>query len=86
ALFEGKEEFRLALSPEGTRNKVTTWKTGFYYIALKAKVPIIMFTLDFQNKRNHVSNPFFPSGNIEKDLKIMRDFYDGVIGKIPEYS
>lgn len=85
-MFEGKEEFRLALSPEGTRKKVSKWKTGFYYIALKAKVPIIMFTLDFKNKTNHISNPFFPTGNIEDDLKFMRDFYDGVIGKVPEYS
>lgn len=85
-MFENKEEFRLALSPEGTRKKVEKWKTGFYYIALKAKVPIIMFTLDFKNKQNHISNPFFPTGNIEKDLKFMHDFYKGVIGKIPEYS
>lgn len=85
-LFKSKEEFRLALSPEGTRKKVTNWKTGFYYIALKAKVPIIMFTLDFKNKRNHVSNPFFPTGNIENDLKTIRDFYEGVIGKKPEFS
>ena len=85
-LFANKDEFRLALSPEGTRKKVDTWKTGFYYIALKAQVPIIMFTFDFKNKINHVSNPFFPTGNIEKDLKFMRDFYQGVIGKIPEYS
>lgn len=85
-MFNDKQEFRLALSPEGTRKKVEKWKTGFYYIALKAKVPIIMFTLDFKNKKNHISNPFFPTGNIEKDLKYMHNFYQGVIGKIPEYS
>ena len=85
-LFKDKEEFRLALSPEGTRKKVEKWKTGFYYIAIKANVPIIMFTFDFENKKNHISNPFYPTGNIEKDLKFMRDFYRGVIGKIPEYS
>ena len=85
-MFENKEEFRLALSPEGTRKKVEKWRTGFYYIALKAKVPIIMFTLDFKNKQNHISKPFYPTGDIEKDLKFMHDFYHGVIGKIPEYS
>ena len=42
----------IAISPEGTRKKVTSWRTGFYYIAKQAKVPIIMFTLDFGNKQN----------------------------------
>ena len=51
-LFKDREEFRLALAPEGTRKKVTEWKTGFYYIAKAANVPIIMFTLDFKNKQH----------------------------------
>jgi 1-acyl-sn-glycerol-3-phosphate acyltransferase len=85
-LFENKDEFRLALAPEGTRKKVNEWKTGFYYIALEAKVPIIMFTLDFKNKTNNVSEPFFATGNIEEDFKFMRKFYKNVVGKIPKYS
>ena len=85
-LFENKEEFRLALAPEGTRKKVTEWKTGFYYIAKAANVPIIMFTLDFQNKQNHVSEPFYPTDDMEADFKYMKCFFEGVIGKIPEYS
>ena len=48
-LFENEDEFRLALAPEGTRKKVEEWRTGFYYIAKAANVPIIMFTLDFEN-------------------------------------
>ena len=47
-LFNGEDEFRLTLAPEGTRKKVDKWKTGFYYIAKTAGVPIIMFTLDFK--------------------------------------
>ncbi|MBR9915015.1 MAG: acyltransferase [Algicola sp.] len=85
-LFEDKEEFRLALAPEGTRKKVQEWKTGFYYIAKAANVPIIMFTLDFKNKQNHVSEPFYPTDNIDADFKFMKSFYKGVIGKKPEYS
>src|SRR5690606_8594931 len=53
-LFESTDEFRLALSPEGTRLKVLEWKTGFYYIAKKANVPIIMFTFDFEHKQNKI--------------------------------
>ena len=62
------------------------WKTGFYYIAKEANVPIIMFTLDFANKQNKVSEPFYPTDNVEEDFKFMRSFYKGVIGKIPKYS
>lgn len=85
-LFKGKEEFRLTLAPEGTRKKVEEWKTGFYYIAKEAQVPIIMFTLDFKNKINNVSEPFYPTKDLEADFKYMKSFFKGVIGKKPEYS
>ena len=85
-LFDDREEFRLALAPEGTRKKVTEWKTGFYYIAKAANVPIIMFTLDFKNKQNHISEPFYPTDDIEADFKFMKGFFEGVVGKIPAYS
>jgi len=85
-LFKEKEEFRMTLAPEGTRKKVVEWRTGFYYIAKKANVPIIMFTLDFKNKQNKISEPFYPTDNVEADLKYIRNFYKDVVGKIPEYS
>lgn len=85
-LFESRDEFRLAISPEGTRKKVEQWKTGFYYIAKAAKVPIIMFTLDFEHKQNNISQPFYPTDNIEADLKFIKDFFKDVKGKIPAYS
>ncbi|WP_104735898.1 1-acyl-sn-glycerol-3-phosphate acyltransferase [Hanstruepera ponticola] len=85
-LFEEREEFRLALAPEGTRKKVSEWRTGFYYIAKAANVPIIMFTLDFQNKQNRISEPFYPTDDIEADFTFMKNFFKGVKGKIPEYS
>lgn len=85
-LFDSREEFRLALSPEGTRKKVEEWKTGFYYIAKAANVPIIMFTLDFENKQNRVSEPFYPTDDFEADLRFIKSFFKGVKGKIPQYS
>jgi len=85
-LFEHKEEFRLTLAPEGTRSKVEQWRTGFYYIAKKANVPIIMFTLDFGNKQNKISEPFYPTDNIEEDFKYMKSFFKGVKGKISKNS
>lgn len=85
-VFENHTTFRLAMSPEGTRKKVDTWRTGFYYIAKTANVPIVMFTLDFENKRNHFSEPFYPTDDKEADFKFMKNFYKDVKGKIPEYS
>ncbi|WP_242205804.1 1-acyl-sn-glycerol-3-phosphate acyltransferase [Aestuariivivens insulae] len=85
-LFQGKEEFRIALSPEGTRKKVSKWRTGFYYIAKEAKVPIIMFTLDFENKQNKISEPFYPTNDAEADFKFMHSFFKGVKGRISENS
>lgn len=85
-LFENNDEFRLNIAPEGTRKKVDEWRTGFYYIAKAANVPIIMFTLDFKNKQNKVSEPFYPTEDMEADFKFMRQFFEGVVGKVSEYS
>lgn len=85
-LFRDRDEFRMTLAPEGTRKKVEEWRTGFYYIAKAANVPIIMFTLDFEHKENKISEPFYPTDDMEADFKFMKNFYKGVKGKIPEYS
>ena len=85
-LFKEKDEFRMALAPEGTRKKVDKWRTGFYYIAKEANVPIFMYTLDFENKQNKISEPFYPTDDMEADFKFMYKFYEGVKGKVPEYS
>lgn len=83
-IFESKEEFRLALSPEGTRKKVKKWKTGFYYIAKGANVPILLFTFDFGKKQVELSKPFYPTENQEKDFEYFHNFYKNVQGKNPE--
>jgi 1-acyl-sn-glycerol-3-phosphate acyltransferase len=83
-IFNSKEEFRLGLSPEGTRKKVDKWKTGFYYIAKGANVPIVMATLDFENKKIKISKPYYTTDDKEKDFKFFYSFYENVIGKNPE--
>lgn len=85
-LFKDKEEFRMTLAPEGTRKKVEQWRTGFYYIAKQANVPIIMFTLDFKNKQNKISEPFYTTDNPEADFKALKGFFKDVEGKVPKYS
>lgn len=85
-VFAAHEEFRLAIAPEGTRKKVTTWKTGYYYIALKANVPIIPIGLDYNTKIMHIGEAFYPTGNIVEDEKFFRNYFKGMVGKVPEYT
>ena len=84
--FNDKKNYRLALSPEGTRKKVDKWKTGFYYIAKKANVPIVSVSIDSKKKEVIFSKPFYPTDNIDKDFAHLRKFYRGVVGIITKNS
>ncbi|EGF30997.1 Acyltransferase family protein [Oxalobacteraceae bacterium IMCC9480] len=81
--FSRSERLAVIVPPEGTRNKVTHWKTGFYYIALGAQVPIALAFLDFGRKAGGIGRMFEPSGDIEADMVIIRQFYAGITGKNP---
>ena len=83
-LFDGSEEFAIAVAPEGTRRKVQNFKTGFYYIAQKAGVPIIVCLFDYENKEARFLPPFYPTADAEKDLDYLWSLYDGVKGADPE--
>ncbi len=85
-IFENHNEFRLAIAPEGTRKKVTELKSGFYYIACKANVPIVPAAFDFGRKTVNIGKPFYPTSNYENDLKILLKHFGGAIGKVPGYS
>lgn len=85
-VFSKHETFRLALSPEGTRKKVNELRTGFYYIALKANVPIVPVAFDYGKKEVRVGRPIYVTGNFEEDMKIILPFFKDVTGKIPERS
>ena len=84
AIFNSREEFRLGMSPEGTRKKTEKWKTGFYYIAKGANVPIVMATLNFGMKQIKISDPYELTEDKETDFKFFKAFYKGVKGKHPE--
>ncbi|HEY5822810.1 MAG TPA: 1-acyl-sn-glycerol-3-phosphate acyltransferase [Cyclobacteriaceae bacterium] len=82
AIFKSKEEFMLAVAPEGTRKKVEKLKTGFYYIALKANVPIVPVGFDFGRKEVTVGAPLFPT-EFSKDMETLLHFYKDIKGRNP---
>ncbi len=86
SIFENRKVFRFALAPEGTRKKVTELKTGFYHIAKKAGVPIVLVAFDFGKKQVKISDALYPTENQEADFEKIKAFFNGVVGKVPEYS
>ncbi len=84
AHFENRGDFVLAVPPSGTRRKVNYWKTGFYYIAAGAKVPVLLGFLDYKRKVGGVGPVVYPTGDIEADMNVIREYYSTVTGKYPE--
>ena len=85
-LYNSKESFHIALSPEGTRKKVAKLRTGFYHIAKNAHVPIIMVGLDFGNKKVVFAEPFYTTEQESADKQKIVAFFKGMKGYVPEYS
>jgi 1-acyl-sn-glycerol-3-phosphate acyltransferase len=81
--FERRDTFVLAIMPEGTRSSVKEWRSGFYYIALGAGVPISLVIFDFGNKLMRLGPAFTPSGDYETDLAILQSYFAGIRGKNP---
>jgi 1-acyl-sn-glycerol-3-phosphate acyltransferase len=84
ALFEGRKELRMIITPEGTRSKVEKWKTGFYYVALKANVPIALAFINYETKSCGIDKIIYPSGNFQSDMKQIMDFYKDAKGGNPK--
>jgi 1-acyl-sn-glycerol-3-phosphate acyltransferase len=83
AKFDEHKDLIIGISPEGTRGLTSRWRTGFYYIALKARVPIVMAYLDYKNKVIGLGPSIKPTGDIHADFEKIREFYSGIIGKFP---
>ena len=75
--------FELAVTPEGTRSLATKWKRGFYFIALKAGLPIQLYAIDYKNKRIVCTKELVPSGDVEADMRLIMDYYRPYEGKYP---
>ncbi len=83
-VYRTSERLIVLITPEGTRSKVNEWKTGFYRIAEGADVPIVCAYADFPHKKVGFGPTFQPSGDIAKDLPLIKAFYKDKTGKNPE--
>lgn len=79
-----RDEFHLCVTPEGIRKAVTEWKRGFYYIALKADIPILLYGLDYGSKRIVCTKMLQPSGDAEAQMAEIKDYFKDFKGKHPE--
>lgn len=78
------ESFHLCITPEGTRKRVSEWKKGFYYIALKANLPIMLYAMDYEQKVIRCTKCITPNGNIDEQMKEIKEYFRDVKGKHPE--
>lgn len=82
ALVAADGPVQLIVPPQGTRSGVREWKTGFYYIAQTARLPILLAYIDYPNKRIGLGPLFEPSGDIERDMAEIKAFYAPMRGKL----
>jgi 1-acyl-sn-glycerol-3-phosphate acyltransferase len=83
-LFEDNEEMFLVFTPEGTRSYNPNWKKGFYYIARKANVPILICYMDFEKKIGGFHSIFHPTEDVNKDIESIKKILSQYKGKYPE--
>ncbi len=83
-LFKDKEELFVVFTPEGTRSYNPNWKKGFYYLALKAEVPILLAFIDFPSKTGGFLEVFYPTGEIDADIIAIKMKLGQFKGKYPE--
>lgn len=79
-----RDSFGLCITPEGTRSLNPEWKKGFYFIALKAGIPILLYGVDYEKKLIQCTKVIIPSGDVEKDMKEIKLYFKDFKGKKPE--
>jgi 1-acyl-sn-glycerol-3-phosphate acyltransferase len=77
------EKFILTIAPEGTRHHVTEWKMGFYHIARSAGIPMVMAIVDGKNKTMRMGQLFYPTENMDADIKAIKGYFNGIVGINP---
>ena len=81
AMRSAKGAMQLIVPPEGTRGKTRHWKTGFYFIAQQAGVPIVLAFVDYGRKVGGLGPVFEPTGDLDADMATIKAFYAPIKGK-----
>ncbi len=82
--FKRHESLYVVVTPEGTRKLITYWRRGFYYIAMKAGVPLALSFIDYSRKEVGIMEIFYPTGSYANDLKYIENLYRDKVGRHPE--
>jgi len=82
--FRTHDRLLLVITPEGTRKRAPYWRSGFYHVALGAQVPMALAFADYRRKVGGIGGMMMPSGDIDADMALIRDFYIGIVGKNPD--
>ncbi len=82
--FNTLDEFIMTITPEGTRAYAPQWKTGFYRIAEKANVPMVLVGFDYSTKTVILSEPIYTQGNMDEEIETIKDFFRPIKGKHPD--
>ena len=82
--FGEMDKLQLAITPEGTRSRTDQWKTGFIHISVQAQVPCLLAVIDYEHKFAKVNDVFIPTGNVDEDMRAIKEFYKPYKGKYPE--
>lgn len=83
-LFKQYDELNVIITPEGTRKLVTEWKRGYYYIALRAGIPMVLGFVDYKRKEGGFGPTIYPSGDYDADFELIKEFYRDKTAKYPE--
>lgn len=82
--FEERESLHLVVSPPGTRSRREHWKSGFYWIARRAAVPVVCSFLDYERRVGGFGPTLELTGNMRADMDELREFYGPIRGRHPE--
>lgn len=83
-LAEREKTFRLCITPEGTRSLNPEWKKGFYYIALKARIPVLLYGLDYEKRLIQCTKSLMPAGDVDGDMREIKTYFKNYKGRHPE--
>lgn len=84
--FDSTPQLTVAITPEGTRARTETWRTGFLRIAHGAEIPVVLGVIDYATKTVSITTTFHTTGDFDRDMEDIKRFYraSGAKGRHPD--